>query len=657
MSNYEGTLKFFRAARALKRDQFIGMEFLTELGVMGLSADYALFYDLNWSQGWETYKAANTHPIVSYLFRDTSVQVSQRVAPWSYGGPRSYHLAEQISERIGTIATTEWIFQNSSPENNLDTPEKRQWFAKIQLYVRRGLRPHFPEKWEDGVMSYLKAKDGATFKYLETDYGSKFVEFPKGGSQPVLHYARAWKTEMVKAGNGYLHDWIGVADSGDFIGLDNAVRGYCLFPQPDASAAHLRLNAVPENLVIIAAKVEGDLAVVEVGPRERKQEKPAISGDVEGTAGKPITPITGTIGIVTDKPLVRIASAHQPAPVLKPLGQVNGQYRYELTGAFWGELAFVWREGVYAPFEPSDSYLLPVTAAPPAKPGEYLAVLQPFDHRWNGEIGGPRNPRPGTVYTLRARLESTDGKPGSVALFLTQPATQGSDLFAEPWSNLKLDPPEARELVIAGVRVPGKNPQNSPLALRSYPTGTQNVRLAAVSPIRFVRPMLGISDQRPIVLDRVARGQTAVSPTRRVFNAQMEAPAAQGQTFATVLYGVANVATPNPGRADMQEIDQVGIVLTGPHADQFALVGDHRADNGGLKLLGRDGAPGLRGGAAPESVNFAVRFNGAAKPGLYTATVRIVTQAGNLGVCSAGNPGEPLRNLFYLDIPVQATVE
>jgi hypothetical protein len=106
----------------------------------------------------------------------------------------------------------------------------------------------------------------------------------------------------------------------------------------------------------------------------------------------------------------------------------------------------------------------------------------------------------------------------------------------------------------------------------------------------------------------------------------------------------------------MQEIDQVGIVLTGPHADRFALVGDHRADNGGLKLLGRNG-PGLRGGAAPESVNVAVRFNGAAEPGLYTATVRIVTQAGNLGVCSAGNPGEPLRNLFYLDIPVQATVE
>jgi hypothetical protein len=312
---------------------------------------------------------------------------------------------------------------------------------------------------------------------------------------------------------------------------------------------------------------------------------------------------------------------------------------------------------VVEPFEATDDYEVPVNATLPAGPGEFLVELQPFDHRWNANIFGRNNPRPGTVYTLRARLESTDGRPGSVALFLTQPATQGSGLFAEPWCyNLKLDPPEARELVIAGVRVPAKNPQNSPLALRSYPTGTKNVRVAAVSPIRFVRPMLGISDQRPIVLDRVARGQTAVSPARRVFNAQTEAPVAQGQTFATVLYGVANVVTPTPGHPDMQEIDQVGIVLTGPHADQFALVGDHRADNGGLKLLGRNG-PGLRGGAAPESVNFSVRFNGVAEPGLYKATVRIVTQAGNLGVCSAGNPGEPLRNLFYLDIPVQATVE
>jgi len=656
MSSYEGALKFFRGARALKRDQLIGMEFLTELGVMGLCGDYALFYDLVWSQGWESYKAAHTHPILSYLYRDTSVQVSQRVAPWSYGGPRYYHLAEQISERIGTIATSEWIFQNTSPEDKLDTPEKRQWFAKIQLYVRRGLRPQFPEKWEDGVMSYLKATDGAEFKYLETDYGSKLVEFPKRG-RPILHLARAWKSPVVKAGNGHLHDWIGVADSGDFIGLDNQVRGYCLFPQPDASAAHLRLNALPEALVIIAAKTEPDLAVVELGPRDRKQEKPAIWGNVEGTAGKPAQPIAGTIGVVTDKPLVRIASRRQPAPVLKPLGQQDGRYRYEVTGEFWGELAFVWREGVYAPFEPTDDYLLQVNAPPPAEPGEYFTLLQPFDQRWNAEIGGPRNPRPGTVYQAAGTAQKTGDKPGNLAFFLTNPSTKSLGLFADTFG-AKVESNDPQPVTFAGVRQAKMDAVGVQiLALRSYSVGEQNVRLTQLEPIRFIRPTLKVDSIELIDFGQVAKGATAVSATREIINSQATVATAGGKTFPTVLYGAARITAPDDKRPHMQENDYTGVVLMGKDAKLFRLKGEHPAPAGGLLLVGADGQPGLSGGAEPETEAFAVEFLGAPEPGDYTATVRIVTQAGNLGVCSAGKDGEPLAGLYYVDMTVKVNVQ
>ncbi len=531
-----------------------------------------------------------------------------------------------------------------------------------RYYHPRGLRPHFPETWEDGVMSYLKAKDGATFKYIETDYGSKFVEFPKGGGlftrrQPVLHYARAWKTPVVKAGNGYLHDWVGVADNGDFIGLDNAVRGYCLFPQPDTSATHLRLNAVPENLVIIAAKVEADLAVVEVGPRERKQEKPAISGNVEGTAGKPITPITGTIGIVTDKPLLRIASAHQPAPVLKPLGQRDGNYRYELTGTFWGELAFVWREGVYAPFEPSDDYLLPVTAAPPPEPGEFFAVLQPFDQRWNAEIGGPRNPRPGTVYQAPGTAQKSGDKAGNLSFFLTNPSTKGSGLFADTFG-AKVESNEPQPVAFTGVRQPKLDVVGvRDLALRSFPIGEKNVRLTRLDPIRFIRPTLRIDRIDPIDLGQVAKGAATVSAKREIANSQTAAATAGGKTFPTVLYGAARITAPDAKRPDIQENDHTGVILIGKDAKLFRLKGEHPAPGGGLLLVGADGQPGLSGGAEPEKEAFAVAFLGTPEPGDYTATVRIVTQAGNLGVCSAGKDDEPLAGLFYVDMTVKVKVQ
>jgi hypothetical protein len=51
-----------------------------------------------------------------------------------------------------------------------------------------------------------------------------------------------------------------------------------------------------------------------------------------------------------------------------------------------------------------------------------------------------------------------------------------------------------------------------------------------------------------------------------------------------------------------------------------------------------------------------VRFRGSDRPGDFSATVRIVTQAGNVGRLSSGADGEPLPQLFYVDIPVSVAV-
>ena len=51
-----------------------------------------------------------------------------------------------------------------------------------------------------------------------------------------------------------------------------------------------------------------------------------------------------------------------------------------------------------------------------------------------------------------------------------------------------------------------------------------------------------------------------------------------------------------------------------------------------------------------------MRFLGAETAGDYQGILRVVTQAGNLGVLSQGGPGEPPTNLYYVDIPIQAHV-
>jgi hypothetical protein len=103
----------------------------------------------------------------------------------------------------------------------------------------------------------------------------------------------------------------------------------------------------------------------------------------------------------------------------------------------------------------------------------------------------------------------------------------------------------------------------------------------------------------------------------------------------------------------IEPTDHVGVVLTGKDADKFELVGAN-ADGKSVKLIGNDKKPGLLGGENPESESFSVRLKNGVPPGGYQAAVRIVTQAVNTGVRSAGETNEPHLNLYYTDLLIQA---
>jgi len=185
------------------------------------------------------------------------------------------------------------------------------------------------------------------------------------------------------------------------------------------------------------------------------------------------------------------------------------------------------------------------------------------------------------------------------------------------------------------------------------------------SAVTILRPVAQISGTRPIDLGTVKPGQKRDAPVRTITNAQRctlgrllsdgQRPAA----VATVLYGLAGMK--RDGKGFVQRLtartDHVGVILIGEQADKFALVGEHAAADGrSVKLIGQDGRGGLLGGPKPETERFVVRFVGSDASGRYRAIVRIVTQAGNVGVISTCRPGEPPFNLHYVDIPVAVVV-
>ena len=615
LTSYEGAIKLFQGLRKIKRDQFIGSEEMNELPVMAGGCDYSLSFDLNWATGWERAKAAHSHPIVNYLYRDVSFQVAQTVDPWMQT-TRKYHLGEEMTERWGSIATAAWTWQGTTPTPT--TPEQRHWLDKIQLYAARGLRPVFPEQWADGVMSYLKAADGTLFAYEETPYGSRLVE---RAAKPVVHSARAWKVNRLQTADGGIPGWIGQADDGAWIGLDVNNGGYVVAPtaKPDP---RLRIRTLPDDYCLKDVVISDALVTLQVAP----------------VTGSTATAKTVPVGFTSPNPLVRVAA---PGQAKLPMKDVTVEVPVNTP------LAFILINGAIAPFEYGGAYSLQLPASAGKKDKE--EILQRFgdwDQKWTAPLIGAVNPRPGTVYCISFDAAKTGDKDTALTAFLTTGGTHSAGLCTET-GGVKLTSATPQRVTLAGVRNTSMAMAwDRTMAYRIYGEGL----VTNLSPLEFIRPELAVSDTTPIDLGIVIPNQlSALSPARSLANSQTATATDGVNTYSTVLYGVAHVTAPKD-KPYLQTIDDVGAELIGKQAAFFEFVGGGQA----LKLQNAVGISGLKSG---DSVSVAVRFLGAGIPGAYSATVRITTQAGNLGTCSTGKEGEPPAGLYYVDIPVKTVVK
>ena len=190
------------------------------------------------------------------------------------------------------------------------------------------------------------------------------------------------------------------------------------------------------------------------------------------------------------------------------------------------------------------------------------------------------------------------------------------------------------------------------------------VLIKKLSEVEILRPVLSLSSMEPIDFGTVAPGQTAEHEQLTVWNGQEEIRAQQltsqaaAGPAATLLFGVASFQ-PDAMREEQRVVaptDHIGAVILGPQADAFEFTGPAAESPHALRFVGGDGAGGLAGGPEPERQSIPLRFKGSDKPGSYSAALRIVTQAGNVGTLSQGGAGEPPVNFYYVDIPLHAEV-
>ncbi len=293
-------------------------------------------------------------------------------------------------------------------------------------------------------------------------------------------------------------------------------------------------------------------------------------------------------------------------------------------------------------------------------------IAQGLGYAWNCDPLQPLAVRPGCVAAYSFALAVEGGKPLTVYMRLCQDPTAGGYQF---WGGV----PEVRsassafalrQIATAFLPVFDISADTAGAFFANLNKDGGTIRLDDFSPVTLLRPLLALDDAGPIVLPSTKPGGSATSVPRRIRNGQVRSAPRQldeqpAQPVPTVLYGLAGQARSEP--AHMQRLtlpgDEVGAVLIGKQAGLFEFISEHRgATPQTLRLVGGDGKGGLSGGPTPESETLALRFTGADQPGTYVATVRIVTQAMNLGVLSAGLPGEPPKGLYYLDLPVTAQV-
>ncbi len=286
----------------------------------------------------------------------------------------------------------------------------------------------------------------------------------------------------------------------------------------------------------------------------------------------------------------------------------------------------------------------------PKATGDVYQNFSPWDNRWTADLtDGPYHSRPGTVYYYSLKAAATAD--GNVQLH----HLLNMQMFG--YHQNRVAGGEYKTFRAAGVRTRDGAMWQMGLEFRMFTMG--ELFVDDFDGIHWLRARLGLSDANAIDLGVVAAGKTVDSAARTIFNAQPKVGMNEDKLIATILYGAGHLRAPaDPNIVWMQTSDDVGAEILGDSAALFEFVTEHKGDSArSLKLIGADGKAGLVGGETPESEPLVLRFLGADKPGKYSATLRLCTTAGNLGTVSQGRPGEPMANLFYLDIPVTVTVK
>ncbi|MFM9197752.1 MAG: DUF1592 domain-containing protein, partial [Planctomycetia bacterium] len=235
--------------------------------------------------------------------------------------------------------------------------------------------------------------------------------------------------------------------------------------------------------------------------------------------------------------LAAATSAGRRIDLLAPAGgpQEESPWRQSLTLPVGGPVVLTFLEGMIGPGESSDDFLKAVTTVPPTDMPQVLTIAT-SSHAWNASLAGPDNVRPGSILAVEFDVTLVAKPRDSVQAWIATPGGTNDSMISNA-GGFTVEGEGTHRLRQVGVRRPTTHDGWN--SAYTFVVSTRPKTLVGnLSPIRVVRPRLGVSDAGPIRFAGLRPGAAADSDERRVFNAQATTIAdQQGKPVASILYG------------------------------------------------------------------------------------------------------------------------
>lgn len=193
----QGMADWFRLSQEKWPEAAFASEMLNECNLTGCS--FGIANPQYWGSMicWRWYRTRHASPVSAALCYPYAVRFD-----FSSEGDWQQDLHERRAQIPGL--SVRW---NLSRYTNLDTLQGWAWLQAVrcQTFVHYGLRPVFPVKWDDRVLSYYQGQHGEDFRYIRTGWGTAFVRVENGVEKTI--FARTCEARYVPEPDGAVANW------------------------------------------------------------------------------------------------------------------------------------------------------------------------------------------------------------------------------------------------------------------------------------------------------------------------------------------------------------------------------------------------------------------------------------------------------------------